>query len=266
MDNETTVHIARFRADGLTNVEDIVAVEEPLEIFIDDEPFYMTMRSPGLERELALGLCFADGHIDSLDDVALLMYCDDDTGNRVDIRLNQQRKAVNGVSANGKASSIYSSCGICGKDMIDEIRRKIPVRSTGFATPSQRIEEIIDTLDECQEVFSRTGGTHAAAVFDKDWGMLAFAEDVGRHNALDKAIGKTVLMDRLQDIAAIGLTSRLSYEMVLKTGRTPAQILVGISAPTSLGIDLAREINLTVVGFAKKGRFNIYSAPERIST
>jgi len=264
MKGETAVQITCYRDNKLISRDDNVAVEEPLEVYLCGAPFYMTMRSPGLEKELALGLCFSEGIIDSLKDVEIVEYCGAEAGNRVDVLLDPRRKAAKNPIVKERRSPAYSSCGICGKELVADIHTKVPVRAADFVAPASRIKEIVGVLNESQEVFERTGGTHAVGIFDKNWQLLAFAEDIGRHNALDKAVGKIIIADKLNDAMIIGLTSRMSYEMIIKASRTPAQILVGISAPTSLGIDLARKVNLTVVGFVKQDRFNIYSATERI--
>ncbi len=124
---------------------------------------------------------------------------------------------------------------------------------------------MLRAVERCQEHFGKTGGTHAAGLFDRDMELFAFAEDIGRHNALDKAVGGVVLGGKIDDVMVVVLTSRLSYEMVFKAGRTSAEVLIGMSSPTSLGVELASRVDLTVLGFARQGRFNVYSGADRVA-
>ena len=263
------VSISSYNGKQTTKRNDIVAVEEPLNIYFDGLPYCLAMCSPGMEKELALGLCYSEGIICALEDVDTVRHFEDESGSGVDVVRSSQCKAV-GISSLSKrfssSYSVYSVHKICSKQMIDNVCSEVSVRSIDFSTSDLQITEVVRALVKNQRVFDQTGGTHAAGVFNRNLELLAFAEDIGRHNALDKALGRTILDDKLRDVTVIGLTSRLSFEMVHKASRTSAQILVGMSAPTSMGVDLAKKVNLTVVGFAKKNSFNIYTVPERIYT
>jgi FdhD protein len=261
---EAIVEIKRCRDHEVLSREDTVAVEEPLEIFVDGAPCYLTMRSPGREKELAAGFCLSEGLIDSLRDVDVLTYCEEAHGNRVYVGLNAERRLAKGLTVKQRRLPAYSSCGMCGKELVEDICTQMARRANTFSVGLSDVREMLATLERSQEVFGETGGTHAAAVFDRSLGLLAVAEDIGRHNALDKAMGELVLRDRLDDVTAVALTSRLSYEMVQKVGRTGAEVLIGMSSPTSLGVELAKTINLTVIGFATQCRFNVYSGFARL--
>ena len=243
----------------------MVPVEEPLEIFVDDEPYYVTMRLPGDELPLAAGLCFTEGVIDSLDDTLGLNYCQDISSNRINVYLTPTRKQLVGAKLKQKRATVYSSCGICGKEIIEDIARaleKVPRTLRAEFAMLSRMQQIVK---ESQEVFSSTGGTHAAGIFSARSELLAFSEDVGRHNALDKAIGKVLFSRRASDAAVVVLSSRLSYEMVQKSARLKVEIVAGPSAPTALAVDLAKSVELTVVGFLRSARCNVYSFPERMA-
>lgn len=256
--------ITRYRHSTVERKLDSVAVEEPLEIFVDGVPYYLTMRFPGEEKELAVGHIFTDGIIESLKDINVLMYCSEESGNRVDILLNPPKK--NGQVKNIKEWSkpAYSSCGICGQDILQAICTQVSYRANNLYVTSTQIQEAITAIIKHQDAFEKTGGTHAAGVFDNKLQLLSFAEDIGRHNALDKALGKLLLEEKTDQIGIVALTSRLSYEMVQKVCRTKAEILIGMSSPTSLGLNLAERVNLTVIGFARQCQFNIYTGTERI--
>jgi FdhD protein len=259
------VPIVRWTGLGSTSERDLVSVEEPLEIFVDGQPFYLTMRSPGEELPLAAGLCFSEGVIDSIDELDGINYCKDVSTNRINVYVSAGRKERVPRSIRQKRSTTYSSCGICGKELVEEIAgatEKILRRST---VSLSRLIELQDALGAGQTAYRATGGTHAAAVFDATGGMLAHAEDVGRHNALDKVIGKVLFAHKRAEAAIVLLSSRLSYEMVQKTARLGVEILAGASAPTSLGVQLAEAVDLTLVGFLRANRCNVYSGAGRIS-
>ena len=262
---EAMVRIVCWEDEELRTREDSVAVEEPLEVHVDGTLSLVTMRTPGQERELAAGYCLSEGVIDSLRDIGAIGYCGEANGNRVDVMLEPVRKAARGAIPKQRDELVYSSCGICGKDVVDAVSHRLVRRATTLTMPARAAGDMLRAVEKCQEHFGKTGGTHAAGLFDRDMELLAFAEDIGRHNALDKAVGGVVLGDRLDDVMVVVLTSRLSYEMVLKAGRTRAEVLIGMSSPTSLGIEMARRIDLTVLGFARQGRFNVYSGADRVS-
>jgi FdhD protein len=262
--NRIEVPIIKYTQGKGSETEDILAVEEPMEIFIDSKPYYLTMRMPGEEMPLALGYCFTEGTIDSIDDVALVNYCQEENGNRVEIKLDAKRRAAQGITIKRKRLTTYSSCGICGKDMIDDIHVTLRKRERTITINAGQMEELHKTVENNQEIFRATGSTHAAAIFNGNGRLLAFSEDVGRHNALDKAIGNLLFARKVQEAAIVVLTSRLSYEMVQKAGRLGVEILMGVSSATSLAVELAKTIDLTLLRFSGKERFKIYSVPERI--
>lgn len=261
---QAALSIRRYEREEISFLGDRVVIEEPLEIYVNGDPYYMTMRLPGQEMELALGYCFGEGIIDSMHDVLLVRHCEEEAGNRVEITLEEKRLAEKGVSIKGRVLPAYSSCGICGKEMVADICNRIDRCGDSFRMPVSRIDDMIGEVEARQLVFLQTGGTHATGIFNKNYELIAFAEDVGRHNALDKATGELVAQGRIGEAMVVVATSRLSYEMVQKTARSGAQVLVGVSIATSLAIDLAERVNLTLIGFARKGRGNVYSGSQRV--
>lgn len=261
---QAIVPITRYTSELATSTEDILVVEEPLEIFLNGSPYYLTMRLPGDEMFLALGYCFSEGIIESMADVLLVNFCAEETGNRIEVTVDPKGLVAEGVEIKTKHWMTYSSCGICGKELVEDLCTKLQPRETSWSIPAFKIDEMILHVEKCQQIFARTGGTHAAAVFNKDCQLLAFAEDVGRHNALDKAMGQLVFEGKINEAMVVIVTSRLSYEMIQKTGRSGAQMLIGMSSATSLAVELAKNINLTLIGFAKNGCGNVYTAAERI--
>lgn len=264
--NTGKVSIIKFSDAECINVDDVVTVEEPLEIYIDNEPFYMTMRMPGDEILLALGICFSDGIIDSMEDVAGVNYCSDVSLNKINVYLSPTVNKEDRLKQKQRRSTSYSSCGICGADMIEGItnnKGRIKQRITMDASDISGMQKV---MQQNQIVFPVTGGTHAAGIFSADRELLSFSEDVGRHNALDKSIGKLLFSRNIRKAAVVVLTSRLSFEMVQKAARLGAEIICGVSSPTSLAIELAKTVNLTLIGFMRGNRGNIYTCPERIIT
>jgi FdhD protein len=248
---------------GVHPADDEAAIEEPLEIHINGSRSYVTMRLPGEEIPLALGYCYSRGVIDSIDDVLLARYCNLVTHNRVEITLKEQK--LDDVAPIKERSQVaYSSCGICGDEMVDDASMQLVKRESSFTASPLQFARMLARVEELQSVFLDTGGTHGAGLFDRNGSLMAFSEDVGRHNALDKCLGQLILQRRIGDEMVVALTSRVSFEMVQKVGRCNAQVLLGVSASTTLALDLARRINLTLVGFVRGRRGVVYCGADRV--
>lgn len=261
--NVLEVPVVKYRGGDHEHIIESVAVEEPLEIFIDNQPFYMTMRLPGEEVSLALGLCFTDGLITSMDDVSGANFCSDISNNKINVFLSDERRK-RPVRERPKQFTSYSSCGLCGSDMIRDLTQSIPRIEPKITASFSSLFPMQDIMVEKQEARRSTGATHAASIFDAEGNFLAFSEDVGRHNALDKAIGMILFEGKIDKARIIHLSSRLSYEMVMKAARVRAEILTGVSAATSLAVDVAKALGITLIGSLRDGRGNIFSHPERI--
>jgi FdhD protein len=233
---------------------DSVAVEEPLEIRVDGEPLAVTMRTPGHDEELAAGFLYGEGLIGRAVDVSLT---DDLAANTVEVRGPLLR------DPGARRFYTTSSCGVCGKGALEQVA----VDAAALADGPRLAREILAGLPErlVQPGFRRTGGLHATGLFDSGCELLCVREDVGRHNAMDKVVGWALargLVPLHGNVLCV--SGRLSFELVQKAAVAGAPILVGVGAPTSLAIDLAAERRLTLCGFARRGRVNVYAAPERV--
>ncbi|HWV85293.1 MAG TPA: formate dehydrogenase accessory sulfurtransferase FdhD [Capillimicrobium sp.] len=234
---------------------DEVAVEEPLEIRVDGEPLTVTMRTPGHDEELALGFLYGEALIDGPRRAGLT---EDFANNTIEVE--------GPLARDPGARRFYttSSCGVCGKGSLEEVAVHAPPLRPGPVVPRALLADLPERLR--QPTFDRTGGMHATGLFDAEGELLIVREDVGRHNAMDKVIGRA-LLDGLVPLHGhvLCVSGRLSFELVQKAAVAGAPILVGVGAPTSLAVDLAADRGLTLCGFARGGRVNVYTAPERVA-
>jgi FdhD protein len=244
--------IAKVIRDG---EPDEVAVEEPMEIRVDGEPLVVTMRTPGHDEELALGFLYGEGMIDGPREAGLT---DDLAANIIEV--------LGPLTRDPGVRRFYttSSCGVCGKGALEEVAVHAP-----RAGPGPRVERsLLAALPERlgQPAFARTGGLHATGLFDQSGELLIVREDVGRHNAMDKVIGRA-LLDGLLPLAGriLCVSGRLSFELVQKAAVAGAPILVGVGAPSSLAIELAADRAMTLAGFARGGTINVYTDSDRIA-
>jgi FdhD protein len=266
VDSVKELPLWRYRKQTLEPTLDVVAVEEPLEIRLGGEPFQVLMRLPGWEKELALGFLFTEGIVRDLAEVITIHFCGTATDpllppNVVDVSLTPaalERRGRRHVEVS------YSSCGLCAKEAVSEISQKVPPVASTLSIAPATLCALMDRLHELQEVFKATGGTHAVALASPDGQVFIHAEDVGRHNAMDKVIGRAVLTRQdLTRLVAL-LSGRISFEMALKCIRAGIPILAAVSAPTSMALELAQELDLTTIGFVRGQRMNIYTGPQRL--
>lgn len=248
----TTGVRAIVRVDG---VADHVAIEEPLEIRVLGEPLAVTMRTPGHDEELAAGFLYGEGLID---EPPVLGPTPDFAGNTVEVSSPLARELP------VRRFYTTSSCGVCGKGALEEVD-VIAARLPG----GQLYERtLLATLPDrlVQPGFERTGGTHATGLFDQRGRRLLVYEDVGRHNAMDKVVGRA-LLDGLLPLhhQVLCVSGRLSFELVQKAAVAGCPVLVGVGAPSSLAIDLAQDRDMTLCGFVRAGRMNVYAGAQRIS-
>jgi FdhD protein len=251
----TEVHVhgphATVRAPGL---EDEVAVEEPLEIRVDGRPLAVTMRTPGHDEELALGFLHGEGLIDG---PCAAAPPEDLAGNTVDVAGPLLRDPA------ARAFYTSSSCGVCGKGAIEEVAVASGPIPEGPVLPRALVAGLPDGLR--QPTFARTGGLHATGLFTPEGRLICVREDVGRHNAMDKVVG-WALREGLVPLwpNVLCVSGRLSFELVQKAAVAGAPLLVGVGAPTSLAVRLADDRGLTLCGFARDGRVNVYTGAERV--
>lgn len=262
----TECPIWRYRQGRLQEALDRIVVEEPLEIRLAGKPFQVLIRLPGLEKELVLGFLFTEGIIRDLAEVITIHFCGTATDpllppNVVDVRLTETALKRRGRR---HLEVAYSSCGLCAKEAISEICHQTPPVAGDLTLTPDQILALMARLPEAQEVFRATGGAHAVALASPDGSFFLSAEDVGRHNAMDKVIGRALMEKRDFGGLVALLSGRISFEMALKAARAGIPLLAAVSAPTTMAIDLARELNLTLVGFARGDRLNIYTHPQRL--
>ena len=235
-------------------ISDEVAIEEPLEIRVDGAPLAVTMRTPGHDEELALGFLWGEGLIDGPRAAGLTA---DLAANTIEV--------TGPLTRDPSARSFYttSSCGVCGKGALEEVAVHAPPLPPGLSIPRALLADLPERLR--QPGFARTGGLHATGRFTPDGELLCVREDVGRHNAMDKVIGRALLDGALPlHGSVLCVSGRLSFELVQKAAVAGAPILVGVGAPTSLAISLAADRGLTLAGFARRGGVNVYSRADRV--
>jgi FdhD protein len=273
----TTVetHIVSYDGSTVEQRYDRLATEEPLEIRLragsQTRTVAITMRTPGADFELAAGFLYNEGVLATLDDLSGITYCIDR-----DVAEEQRYNIVNvdlrgtempPLDALERHFTMTSACGVCGKANIDALRDRglVPVRSN-LRVEAALIAALPDRLGAAQRVFATTGGLHAAALFDARGELIAVREDVGRHNALDKLVGWGLMNGKLPlDAHVVLLSGRASYELLQKAISAGVAVVCAVSAPSSLAVDLAREFGVTLAGFLRGRRFNVYAGAERIA-
>ena len=270
--------INRISGDAERALDDRVAVEEPLEIRLgfegadgrEERSISITMRTPGNDDELALGFLYTEAIIYSADDVALVKHCGapaPDSGHRNVIRVELESGVNVDLERLRRHFYTTSSCGVCGKASLDALRvhGAAPLPSTTTSFSRDVLTAMPAKLRASQSTFEETGGLHAAAAFDAHGRLTMAREDVGRHNAVDKVIGALLSSGSLP-ASELGLivSGRASFELMQKALMAGMPLLAAVSAPSSLAVQLAREFNVTLVGFLRGDTFNIYAAEERI--
>lgn len=256
--------VVRISAGETVEREDLLPAEEPVEFRLQGVPIAVLMRTPGHDEELARGFALTEGIILRPEElVAVRTLPGLDGSGRYDLVL------ADGIRVDEEQfrRNLYatSSCGVCGKASIDAVRVAAPPLPTGPVIPAGLLLELVEAMRSAQAGFDATGGLHAAAAFTADGEFLGVREDVGRHNAMDKLVG--VLTSRHWPLAEMVVTvsGRVSFELVQKAAVAGISVLAGVSAASSLAVDLADELGLTVAGFVRPGGFNLYTHPHRIA-
>jgi FdhD protein len=273
--NKTPVQVVRFEKNKTSNRRDYLATEEPLELRLlagrQKQTLAVTMRTPGNDFELAAGFLLSEGIISSREDMKRISYCVDK-----DLSEEQRYNVVNVLLNTDELPEllrlerhfqISSSCGVCGKASLEalENRNLHKIKSELQVSP-ELLYSLPEKLRKSQGLFEVTGGLHAVALFDAEGNLLALREDVGRHNAMDKLLGWALLENLLPLSHHIVLVSgRASFELVQKALVAGLPIFCAVSAPSSLAVNLAKRFEMTLLGFLREERFNIYSASGRVS-
>ncbi len=244
---------------------DSLAVEEPLEIRVDTRPVAISMRTPGHDEELAAGFLVGEGVLARRTDLRdIRLYVRNADGNVLDVFLADDTACDLATLSRNVLGS--SSCGLCGAASIAAIRRKFPPVRGRFKVTAEVLSSLPGKLAEGQAGFASTGGLHAAALFTESGELLAIREDIGRHNAVDKIVGRGFLDGRLPlDNSILMVSGRVSFEIVQKALAAGIAFVAAVSAPSSLAVEFARESGMTLAGFVREGRFNVYSGGSRIS-
>ncbi|MEV6414261.1 formate dehydrogenase accessory sulfurtransferase FdhD [Kribbella sp. NPDC051718] len=251
--------------------EDVVVTEEPLELRLEwpgrpPEPLVITMRTPGSDFELAAGFCLGEGFAVRPDAISTVAYCTD-----VKLTREQQFNTVT-VTFDGppdreppqRYGVTSAACGVCGQQSLDELAERQYDPVDPVEVPLDVVLRLPDLLREAQPTFGRTGGLHAAGLFTPDGQKVVVREDVGRHNAVDKVVGWTVLNQRSRKGLVLVVSGRMGYELIQKAVAAGIGMMVAVGAPSSLAVDLARRFGVTLVGFTRGDRCVIYSSPDRV--
>ena len=258
------------RRGNPTAASDYVAVEEPMEVRVNGASFAVIMRTPGADRDLAAGFLLAEDVIRESGEIGAIEYCEDTTvegrGNtlnvtvigaaveRLNVRLGERRQVT-----------MTAACGLCGRLTIESLRSRVSAVGGRWRVPADVITSLPERLRPSQQVFASTGGIHAAGLFDRSGRLQLAAEDVGRHNAVDKIIGRTLIEGRHPlDESILLVSGRTSFELVQKALVAGVPVIAAVSAPSSLAISLATEAGITLCGFVRGDQFNIYSHRDRI--
>jgi FdhD protein len=259
--------VQKIAGDSHRETFDPVAIEEPLEIRIQygpagrrqEQTLSVTMRTPGNDEELALGWLYTEGIIPAPEKV----FPTRSTPNTITIDLPEGR--VPDLSRSQRHSYTSSSCGVCGKTSLESLQTDIPeTTDSGLSIPAAILYTLPDLLREGQDIFDATGGIHAAGLFTKEGHLLAIREDIGRHNALDKLIGHSLRYHLHLETSLLLLSGRACFELIQKAAMAGIRIVAAVGPPSSLAIRHAEDAGITLVGFLRQQRFNIYSRPDRI--
>jgi FdhD protein len=270
------LQVRRWDGGRWSDAPDAVVTEEPLQLLLDGAPLSVVMRTPGHDLELALGLFYAEGIAHALEEVKEVRVSADLGEDEPRLRVNASIVESNHVDVHlarpphrkpERSMLSSSACGVCGAVLIEDLRRDLAELPPSPVVDPALLPALVDRLRSSQGVFARTGGLHAAGLFTAAGEEVCVREDVGRHNAVDKVVGRMLLDDRLpaRDTVLV-VSGRAGYEIVQKAITAGVPIVAAVGAPSSLAVALAREFRQTLVGFLRGQRFNVYSAPERLKS
>jgi len=264
-DNTVTLAVLLQKGKTKTSTRLDLIREEPLSIRVQGQPYAVVMRTPGDELAHVAGFCLAEGILDSPDDIETIASCEGEATNVVTLTATPARlRTITGVlERRGFVSQ--TACGICGKILVEDLSQMVRVLPDGPPIDLEGAYHCLDTLKERQPLYRLTRTTHAAAVYSSTFELLSVAEDVGRHNALDKAIGKLFLERTLHRAVVLILSSRISYEMVQKAARAKIPFIMASSAATALAVNLADSLNMTLATPARGSGIHVYCGSGRLA-
>lgn len=264
MDTSADHPVIYWWPESTTITHSWLIAEEPLSIRVQGKPYSVVMRTPGDEIPHVAGFCLAEGIVDTPDDLNSLAFCDGSDTNVVTVTLNPDRRAAISKILERRGFISQTSCGICGKELVEDLSQRLrPLTQTIRIDPRQALASLAN-LSAHQPLRRKTRTSHAAALFTGNLELLSIAEDVGRHNALDKAIGKLFLERTLDKAAVLIISSRISYELVQKAARASIPIILALSRPTELAVNLATRLNMTLACLNDGSGLAIFGGAHRL--
>lgn len=243
---------------------DALTVEQPLTITINGKPFTITMHTPGNEKQLVRGLLFSEDIYRGSTPLSIEFEQKKKAQYITHAHVSIDSPKLGDGYKNSRNLLSVSSCGICGKTDLDELDASKSITTNVLKVGINNLHSMYADMEKAQAQFSESGGSHAAAIFDSSYRLLTIKEDIGRHNAVDKAIGELLDTCQLKKAEFILVSGRISYEILSKTFAASIPIIAAVSAPSSLAVDYAKELGITLIGFARKGKFTVYSHLDRI--
>lgn len=263
---DTSVKVSIKNWDMIKSVAEDkeIITEEPLSIRVQGNPYAVVMRTPGDEIAHVAGFSLAEGIADSPDDLNAIAFCDGADTNVVAVTLKPSRQGRIAEILDRREFVSQTSCGLCGKEIVKDLYQNIQPLPDGVRIDVQKAYEHMENLSEHQPLRNKTRAAHAAVLYTSDFKRLSVAEDVGRHNALDKAVGKLFLNKTLDQAGVLILSSRISYELVQKAARARIPVILAMSRPTSLAVQLAAELNMTLACFADKEGLYVFCGERRL--
>lgn len=251
-------------SDSASSKDYSLLAEEPLSIRVQGNPYAVVMRTPGDEIAHAAGFCLAEGIVESPEDLAGLAFCNGEDTNTVAVTLKEARRNRIPQILERRGYISQTSCGLCGKEIIEDLYQIIRPMANHTRLNVQKVLTCLNRLSDHQPLRRKTRAAHAAVIYNAQYERLSAAEDVGRHNALDKAVGMLFLDGRLKEAAFLTLSSRISYELVQKTARARIPVILAVSRPTSLAVELAARLNMTMACRADESGLLVFCGEERL--
>ncbi len=266
--------ITKYSDTETCRVNDLIAIEEPLQIILihsgkdQETPLTITMRSPGNDFDLAIGLLYSEGIISSINDIEHIRYCNTvaEENKKNTLKITLKPEVVVNLNHIKRSFLSNSSCGICGKQLLSQLCEVLPKQTFLQKIAVDFLLKLPEILKSEQLLFKHTGGIHACALVTSNGSLLTVKEDIGRHNAFDKLIGYQLTKKESFSNTIAVLSGRIGYEMAQKAAKAGIPIIVAIGAPTSLAIEIAKQTGICLIGFVKKTSLNIYTKPEYIKT
>jgi len=258
-------HVKVWDRTSFADATRMLIGEEPLSIRIQGNPYAVVMRTPGEEKEHVAGFCLAEGVVDRPEEIVSIARCDGEDANVITVSLTAERRAMIADILDRREFISQTSCGICGKEVVKDLQSRIRPVMDETRFPIEKASRCLDRISDHQPLRQATRAAHTALLFNSRLELVSAAEDVGRHNALDKAIGKLFLEGRIAEAGMLVMASRVSYELVQKAARARISVILAVSRPTALAVDLARALNMTLATKAGGSGLFVFSAPHRLT-